>query len=626
MQEVLLAPSSSGCDDASVVGLPFVDEDCKGNNHSEEEISDQEESRRLSLEMDNDAEMLLADAAGRETERWRCTAVAHVLIKFARNHPSQTYLILSVPICVALMLQFSLGGFVKDGKVHHLSCRNWLWPGWQKCGLNGIECPSQHHPQAHWTFIRCPPKCAWNDATLQIWGGSDGVYTGDSRICVAAVHAGYVSPEGGCCKYRTVDVRSRSKFIGGVGAAGLTSLSRNAWFPVGFEFSAAENCWGCHGFQFQLALLVCVIMVLAAQPVASLEVLLSTSFLLGSFYLQLVDMKPRGNPRLGVSDALTMCINALLVGNVMLWWAKKGAAVLINPEETSKRWRHHFAGLFLPTFFIGIHLQWFARIPYLDFSLDASLFAEDRSTMSTLLVILIFAFALVVVAYHFWLAHLAGNLKSLLVGYASAIVVCFLTMWLLLPCFKVHVHHAVVAAFLWPGASLFQSKISLACCGFLCGMMVNAIVMWSEDFSFWVPSQCDQGSSVNPGSTMPQFLPWDATGLLNVSNMKFVHDRFIAEADSVELFWPRLVEFKGSVVESYGIIMNSAITIFRDSCESAVRRGVCGEKFCRLPVPNLLHSANYTFTWIAFGSWGEPLGVSVPLPIETTGSQGYSQN
>eukprot|EP00949_MAST-11_sp_MAST-11-sp1_P001477 g1477.t1 len=135
-----------------------------------------------------------------------------------------------------------------------------------------------------------------------------------------------------------------------------------------------------------------------------------------------------------------------------------------------------------------------------------------------------------------------------------------------------------------------------------------------------------KGSPVNPGSAMPQFLPWDATGLLNVSHMKFDHDRFIAEADSVELFWPRLIEFKGSLVESYGIIMNSAITIFRDSCESAVRRGVCGEKFCRLPVPNLLHSANYTFTWIAFGSWGEPLGVSVPLPIETTGSQGYSQN
>ena len=148
-------------------------------------------------------------------------------------------------------------------------------------------------------------------------------HTGDSRICVAAVHAGYISLQEAVAN-RTVDVRTRRSLLE-VRELGLISLSRNTWFPVGFEFSSAENCWGCQGFPFQLVLLFLMFVALAAQPrPRSLEILLSTSIILGAFYLQLVDMKPRGNPRLQVSDALTRSVNVFLVGNIMLWWSRRG--------------------------------------------------------------------------------------------------------------------------------------------------------------------------------------------------------------------------------------------------------------------------------------------------------------
>lgn len=68
-----------------------------------------------------------------------------------------------------------------------------------------------------------------------IWGGGGGQYTDDSAICVAAVHAGLITPERG----GTVHVRTTAGLDSYVGstANGVTSHPWGAW-GASFEVSA----------------------------------------------------------------------------------------------------------------------------------------------------------------------------------------------------------------------------------------------------------------------------------------------------------------------------------------------------------------------------------------------------
>ena len=68
-----------------------------------------------------------------------------------------------------------------------------------------------------------------------VWGGGDGQYTDDSSICVAAVHAGLITPaRGGTVHVTTTE--GRDSYVGST-ANGVTSHPWGAW-GVSFEVSA----------------------------------------------------------------------------------------------------------------------------------------------------------------------------------------------------------------------------------------------------------------------------------------------------------------------------------------------------------------------------------------------------
>ena len=176
------------------------------------------------------------------------------------------------------------------GPIEQLNCRNWFWNGVESCGLDGASCtPFSSGP----TTIRCPPKCAWYDPSLQIWGDNVNGYHGQSKICPAAIHAGVVPTQGGCASVQTIG--SSKKYFSSRGGGGLVSKFRNQSFYKSFKFTKIKD-YNCPGFHHQLLTLglgymLCVASVLLPASVVRphLFLLFAQPLIFACFYLRMVD-------------------------------------------------------------------------------------------------------------------------------------------------------------------------------------------------------------------------------------------------------------------------------------------------------------------------------------------------
>ena len=81
----------------------------------------------------------------------------------------------------------------------------------------------------------CP---ADGSVEFQVWGGEDGQYTSDSSICVAAVHAGVITPADGGTVHVTI-TPGLDTYGSGFEANGVTSTDWLEPWDTSFEVSAS---------------------------------------------------------------------------------------------------------------------------------------------------------------------------------------------------------------------------------------------------------------------------------------------------------------------------------------------------------------------------------------------------
>lgn len=77
--------------------------------------------------------------------------------------------------------------------------------------------------------VRCPENC---ETTLEVWGTMQ--YTDDSSVCIAAIHAGQLSPQGGIV---SVYQSNQSAAFVASNSNGVSSQNSGMW-PASFQFEA----------------------------------------------------------------------------------------------------------------------------------------------------------------------------------------------------------------------------------------------------------------------------------------------------------------------------------------------------------------------------------------------------
>jgi hypothetical protein len=277
-----------------------------------------------------------ATASGSCSERLR-EAPAYAVAVWAGRHGAHAawfhaaWFVLSLLVFSPLFYYHGLAASTVFGVPESLTCRNVFWyltavDG--SCGTNGIDCQPF---STEWFPIRCPSRCSWPDSSLVIWGDNVGGYRfvhtisvtnntpppqqqnisssasihlpiarpilhpsrvylhrGNSRVCVAATHAGLVSPTWGGCVLMKLN-GPRLGFNASL-ANGVLSRADPRWFPSSLLFRALPADGSVHCGELGWAILIVgfvwfIVLFVVIQPTRSY--LLGWCLIWGFWYVAL---------------------------------------------------------------------------------------------------------------------------------------------------------------------------------------------------------------------------------------------------------------------------------------------------------------------------------------------------
>ncbi len=379
-------------------------------------------------------------------------------------------------VCSALFLGLVVG-FIALGAYQYnsplqgvtpagIGC-NWLFVNnasatFTSCGVDNVECLAP--VAAQWELARCPGACLvdWPSPVL-----GSGNYTGTSRICAAAIHAGAVSAgRGGCFYYRLGGAQAS---FGGGESNGVRSAPFG-WYPLSLEFRTAEGGTACSDGVIYTNIYVLAVgagWVLLARPPAAW--LVAASLTAGWFYLvfsttareTLVVMLTSYSPRL---------VTALLLA-AFLW----RPALRVTVPEPSRLPLDALLFFALP-FWCGINMDVVTRS-----GLDLS-FAKGGVANAGLIagLVIFVAVATPLVLAQAVLLHRAGLLKRVLLLALAVLLVVLIMVAAFHSQLSLHLHHWMVGAV---AAAIFigqpRCRFSIIVQALMLGVMANGITVWN---------------------------------------------------------------------------------------------------------------------------------------------------
>lgn len=245
-------------------------------------------------------------------------------VRFAKSRKiSILYYVCSIAIATGVLCDYAFSGFVKgfeDQRPELLTCRSWAYRPWTSCGVDGVDCL----PFTNDSFpIRCPPRCEWprGDETYQFYGNAEDGYHPLSRICPSAIHAGAVSPNGGCTVLRYNG--SVPAFHGRKGHGRVESKSIYAPYYKSFVFETDVESSSCRGedYQFGVVLTVCPLLLAGSSclPNMPAALLVTQAVVFGAFYLQMVFYLPQFDSGMSAFTSALGCCAPLLTLLFVMW-------------------------------------------------------------------------------------------------------------------------------------------------------------------------------------------------------------------------------------------------------------------------------------------------------------------
>ncbi|KAE9968607.1 hypothetical protein EG328_007349 [Venturia inaequalis] len=400
------------------------------------------------------------------------------------------------------------GDIAGYGKPAVLNCKTTLWRKGNKCGLNGDLC--RPFDSTAYAF-RCPASCSRtiiyddyvvgnqteNYRSLVIGGPPEAVddsveksiYRGDSYICGAAVHAGYISDEhGGCGVIRLIG--EQSSFPASKRHR-ISSIGFNSYFPLSFEFvpGKAEKCadlrWPLLGLSVTFSSILSLFVTSPAIFTSSLFTGLFSHVALVS------DPPPKPNYYSLISVAFGRFLPAAFCIAVMYM-------VAIRKTLSGLRAQYEKTILWLGACWVGcLNNYTFDKIPIQ--RLTPHDLKQPGAIPALITVVLCIFFIAVGQA---WGLRTEGLFFKYLAIYGT-FVICLLLL-VAVPELHLRIHHYILALLLLPGTCM-QNRPSLLYQGLLFGLFINGIARWG--FDPIIQTTASLRGDAPRGTLLPSLLP-----------------------------------------------------------------------------------------------------------------------
>jgi len=385
-----------------------------------------------------------------------------------------------------------------------LWCGAHYWNDRNDCGINGDQC----RPFSNTTFaFRCPANCARaqtytphavgdQEVVYQniVVGGptnmsdpiSSSIYRGDSYICGAAIHAGFINDaEGGC---GVLELIGEQQEFPAMKAHSISSTGFDSYFPQSFTFKDGTQ-QVCKDLRWPVVV-VSVIATFVLGIFTTSPAVFFWSIVVCLFFVTGLATDP---PNLAdyyslISMATGRFLPAAFCMAIMYKYAVHRTLDNLTAQfEKSILWLG-------PAWVGALNNYTFDRIPIQRLT-PHDLHAQPGAIPALIIIVLsIFCIAL----GQAWSFRVEGRMPKYLLLYT--ILVASLLFLLAIPKMNLRIHHYILALLFLPGTS-FQNRPSLIYQGLLVGLFVNGIARWGFDSILQTPGEILK--DVNIGSALP---------------------------------------------------------------------------------------------------------------------------
>ena len=407
---------------------------------------------------------------------------------------------LLVTFYAAWLLSFSLvlhrSAFSADipgyGAPVNVRCTERLWQDGNGCGLNGDQC----RPFANQTMaFRCPANCKRvqvlnphavgrkeiNYRPLVIGGPTDAAetlentyYRGDSFVCGAAIHAGFISDKSGGCG--VLSFVGEKNHYPSVNRKHIKSISFDSYFPRSFGFlqGTQSKCrdlrWPLLGVSLTFTILLSLFTTSPAVFFPSIFVAIFFHVALASDPPNLTDYYAIVSIALGRFLPASFCMFA-----VYKFFVTRTLLGLDAQFEKTVLW--------LGGCWVGaLNNYTFDKIP-----IERLTPHDIKNQPGAVPALIIIVLTLLCIALgQAWALRVEGRLPRYLALYGIYVGV-ILTL-VAVPKMNVRIHHYILGLLLVGGTSM-QTRPSLLFQGILIGLFINGIARWGFDSILQTPAE-----------------------------------------------------------------------------------------------------------------------------------------
>lgn len=415
-------------------------------------------------------------------------APLELLDRYAPKRSQRVWLLIGLYIAWALAFflvlhQSSFASEVQGQAPIRLWCGARYVGDGNACGLNGDQCrPFDHQSMA----FRCPAHCgrqeifrphAVGDQEVVyqplVVGGptnasepiSSTIYRGDSFICSAAVHAGFISDkEGGC---GMLDLVGEQSSFPRSNNHHVQSVGFDSYFPHSFSFRDGTQTQ-CKDMRWPVMIVGLCFSITLSLFVTSPAVFFWSLFVALFFQTGLATDPPNADIYSLISIAVGRFLPAAFCAAIIYRYCVRHTLTNLTAQfEKTVLW--------LGPAWVGVLNNYtFDRIPIQRLT-PHDLQAQPGAIPALITIVLVIFFIALGQAWSF---RVEGRMPRYLALYA--LFVAGLLLCLAVPRMFVRIHHYILALLLLPGTA-FQNRPSLVYQGLLVGLFINGIARWGFD-------------------------------------------------------------------------------------------------------------------------------------------------